>query len=194
MRATPRAQAIEMKRKWVMETGRISRALTDERFAAFFADVAEGRTRPAGCGVSVLRSNGEPAGIAIDVTCGDRRAAHIIVHDPRFDSFSAGTLLLEAWIKQASADRMATFDLLAPAFAYKLDWSDGAVTVDDFAQGVSLAGRAYVTVYLGWVRQAAKAVAEALPHAISVARALGKRLGLARRKPAASEPPVSASS
>ena len=171
-------QAIALKREWIKHTGRVSTALADQRFAAFFADVAEGRIRLAGCGVTVLKSKGEPAGIAIDITCGTRRAAHIIVHDPRLDSFSPGTLLLEAWIKGASADGIAIFDLLAPAYAYKLDWADGTVAVGDFAQGLTLAGRAYVHLYLGFARRTAKAAAEALPHALSRLRALVRRAAL----------------
>ena len=167
-------QAIALKREWIKDTGRIAPALADQRFAAFFADVADGRVRPAGCGVMVMKSNGEPAGIAIDITCGTRRAAHIIVHDPRLDSFSPGTLLLEAWIKGASADGIATFDLLAPAYAYKMDWADGSVAVGDFAQGFTLAGNAYVHLYLGLARPTAKAAAEALPHVLARLRALGR--------------------
>jgi CelD/BcsL family acetyltransferase involved in cellulose biosynthesis len=124
----------------------------------------------------MLNSNGKPAGIAVDITCGARRAAHIIVHDPRLDSFSPGTLLLEAWIKGASADGIATFDLLAPAYAYKMDWADGTVAVGDFALGLTLAGRAYVHVYLGLARRAAKAVAEALPHVLSRSRTFVRRV------------------
>jgi len=180
-------EAIELKRRWVEKTGRVSAAFADARFAAFFADAAEGRAeRPAGCGVTVLKSSGAPAGIAIDVTCGDRRAAHVIVHDPRLDSFSAGTLLLETWIKGASADGIATFDLLAPAYAYKLDWADGTIAVGDYAHGLTIAGRAYVGVYLGRVRQTLKAAVEAWPDAVARLRGLRELAWPARRPAAAS--------
>jgi CelD/BcsL family acetyltransferase involved in cellulose biosynthesis len=155
-------EAIALKRNCLDATGRLSPALADPRFAAFFADVAEGRGRSAGCGVSVLTSNGETAGIAIDVTCGRRRAAHVIVHDPRLDAFSPGTLLLQEWIRGAGAETIATFDLLAPAYAYKLDWADETVAVEDFALGLTLAGRAYAHVYLAlrpWLKRAAEAAA-----------------------------------
>lgn len=168
--AAPRA--IALKREWIKQTGRLAPALADQRFAAFFANVAEGHVRPAGCGVTVMKSNGAPIGIAIDITCGSRRAAHIIVHDPKLDAFSPGTLLLEAWIKGASADGIAIFDLLAPAYAYKLDWADGTVHVGDFALGITLAGRAYVHLYLGFARRTAKAAAEALPHVLARMRGL----------------------
>ena len=102
-------------------------------------------------------SNGETAGIAIDITCGRRRAAHIIVHDPRLDAFSPGTLLLQEWIRGASADGIATFDLLAPAYAYKLDWADGSVAVEDFALGLTLRAAPTSIVYSGLARSALKA-------------------------------------
>jgi CelD/BcsL family acetyltransferase involved in cellulose biosynthesis len=170
-------QAVTLKREWVKQTGRLAPALADQRFADFFADVAGGRERPTGCGVTVMKSNDAPVGIAIDITCGTRRAAHIIVHDPKLDAFSPGTLLLEAWIKGASADGIATFDLLAPAYAYKLDWADGTVAVGDFAHGVTLAGRAYVRLYLGFARRTAKAAAEALPHLLHRLRGQARRAG-----------------
>ena len=171
-------EAIALKRAWLETTGRLSPALADRRFAAFFADAAEGRGRPAGCGVSVLKSNGETAGIAIDVTCAGRRAAHVIVHDPRLDAFSPGTLLLQEWIRGASADAIATFDLLAPAYAYKSDWADRAVAVADFALGLTLPGRAYVYVYLGALRQRLKAAAEAVSSGLAWLRPrLSAKLG-----------------
>lgn len=181
-------EAIALKRAWVEKTGRLSMAFGDERFAAFFADVADGCGRPTGCGVTVLDANGKTAGVAIDITCQTHRAAHVIVHDPQLDHFSAGTLLLEAWIKGASADRMATFDLLAPAYAYKLDWADGSVAVGDYAQGLSLAGRVYAVAYLGCIRQVLKAAAEGLPRVVAVARSLVRAVGRQREKPVPAEP------
>jgi CelD/BcsL family acetyltransferase involved in cellulose biosynthesis len=176
-------EAIALKAKWIKTTGRLSAALADQRFAAFFADVADGRGRPAGCRLTVLKTKGETAGIAIDVTSGKHRAAHVIVHDPALDSFSPGTLLLQEWIRGACADGIATFDLLAPAYAYKLDWADRSVAVGDHAQGLTFAGRSYVRVFLGLVRPRLKAAAEALPQLLEPVRAMA-RLLRPRGKPA----------
>ncbi len=159
-------QAIALKRTQLASSGRLAPAVMDPRFAAFFADVAEGRVRPAGCGVTVLEANGEIAGIGIDVTCAGRRAAHLLVHDARLDDCGAGVLLMQEWIRGASADGIATFDLLAPAHAYKMDWADGAVAVEDFAVGLTLAGRAYTHLYLGSLRPRLKTAAEALSHGL----------------------------
>jgi CelD/BcsL family acetyltransferase involved in cellulose biosynthesis len=109
--------------------------------------------------------------MAIDVTCGRRRAAHIIVHDPAFKHLSPGTLLLQEWIKGASADGIATFDLLAPAYTSKVDWADGSIAVNDYAQGLTLAGRAYTVVYLSLLRSALKAGLEAFTRKLGRLRA-----------------------
>ena len=41
-------QAIALKREWIKHTGRVAPALADQRFAAFFADVAEGEADQLG--------------------------------------------------------------------------------------------------------------------------------------------------
>jgi CelD/BcsL family acetyltransferase involved in cellulose biosynthesis len=171
-------QAIALKQAWLRGTGRISRALADERFAAFFADAAEGKGRPAGCQLMVMTSNGETAGIAIDVTSGGRRAAHLIVHDPRLDHVSAGTLLLQEWIRAASNDDIDTFDLLAPAYDYKRDWADGSVAVADHAIGLTLRGDLYTRVFLSFARERLKAAAEGAARGL---KRIGSRLGMGPR-------------
>jgi CelD/BcsL family acetyltransferase involved in cellulose biosynthesis len=165
-------EAIALKRAWTNASLRLAPSLADARFAAFFADVAEARRRPAGCAVTTMRCNGVIASVAIDVTCARRRAAHVIVHDQRFQRLSPGTLLLQEWIRAASAEGIATFDLLAPAYAYKDDWADAGVAVGDYAAGFTWAGRLYAGLYLALLRQRLKAALEALPGLLGRARAL----------------------
>jgi CelD/BcsL family acetyltransferase involved in cellulose biosynthesis len=162
--------ALALKRAWTQSTARLAASLADHRFSAFFADVADGCGRPAGCAVTTLRSRDAVASIAIDVTCGRRRAAHIIVHDPALKHLSPGTLLLQEWIRGAGAERIATFDLLAPAYAYKQDWADAAIAVHDYAGGFSWMGAIYARLYLGQLRPLLKAALEALPGLLARAR------------------------
>jgi CelD/BcsL family acetyltransferase involved in cellulose biosynthesis len=158
--------AIALKRAWTQASLRVAPSLADARFAAFFADVAEARQRPAGCAVTTMRCNNVIASIAIDVSCAERRAAHIIVHDPAFQRLSPGTLLLQEWIRTASAEGIATFDLLAPAYAYKDDWADTGIAVGDYAGGITWLGRAYARLYLARLRPRLKAALETLPHLV----------------------------
>jgi CelD/BcsL family acetyltransferase involved in cellulose biosynthesis len=168
---------VALKRASLAATGQLAPALADPRFAAFFADVAEARTRPAGCGLTVLESNGEIAGVAIDISSGGRRAAHILVHDPQLDGCGAGVLLVQEWIRGASADGIATFDFLAPAHAYKMDWADGVVAVEDFALGLTLSGRIYTNIYVGLLRERLKTGAEVWSRTLSWLQAAGVAVG-----------------
>ena len=169
--------AVALKRAWSKANGRIAPSLADARFAAFFADVTQARHRPAGCAVMSMTCNGDIASMAIDVTCGRRRAAHIIVHDPVFKHLSPGTLLLQEWIRGASADGIATFDLLAPAYAYKADWADGVVAVEDYALGLTLSGRIYTNIYVGLLRERLKTGAETLSRTMNWLQAAGVTVG-----------------
>jgi CelD/BcsL family acetyltransferase involved in cellulose biosynthesis len=145
-------------------------SLSDARFTAFFADVAEARRRPAGCAVTTMRCNGVIASIAIDVTTAGRRAAHMIVHDRAFQRLSPGTLLLQEWIRAASAEGIATFDLLAPAYAYKDEWPMPASRWATMR--AASAGQVGPTpASISPACAPAKAALEALPHLVARTRA-----------------------
>lgn len=152
--------AIALKRRSLQETGRMSPALEDARFAAFFADAAEGRGRPCGCRVSRMQVGEQLAASTIDVTGNGTCAAHLIVHAPQFDACGAGTLMTERWIGAASDDGFAVFDFLAPAHAYKREWADGAVTVSDYAVATSPIGVLVVAAYYALLRPRVKAAVE----------------------------------
>jgi hypothetical protein len=50
------------------------------------------------------------------------------------------------------AEGIATFDLLAPAYADKDDWADAGIAVGDYAGGITWVGRAYARLYLARLR------------------------------------------
>ena len=166
--------AIALKRAWLKERGLVSLALADPRTACFFADVAEGAERPAGCRVSALMCNGEAAAIEITFCCKTRTVMHVIVFNLEYESAGAGALVLEDTIARACESGCRTFDLLAPADAYKLDWADDSVAVTDWALPLSLKGTLYARLYLGVARSAAKWAVGRLP--LSLRRALSGRL------------------
>lgn len=166
--------AITLKRAWLKERGLVSLALHNPRTAGFFADVAEGLTRPTGCQVSALTCGGEAAAIEITFRCKSRIVMHIIVFNLKYESAGAGALVLEDTIARACDSGRRTFDLLAPADAYKLDWADDSVGVDDWALPLTFKGRAYARLYLGLARSAAKWLIGILP--LALRRKLSQRL------------------
>jgi CelD/BcsL family acetyltransferase involved in cellulose biosynthesis len=88
---------------------------------------------------------------------------HVIVFNLKYEKAGAGVLLLEETIARSFGNGFRTFDLLAPADSYKLDWADGVTGVADWALPLSLKGWVYARLYLGFAREAVKKSLAALP-------------------------------
>lgn len=154
--------AILMKRAQLKSRDQIAMALADDRFLAFFADVAHGRGHSVGCKVLALRSVNEIAALEIVLEHGGARFLHVAVYGSKFDKCGVGGLLLEHAIEDCFADGISRLDLLAPKHEYKMEFADGTVEVHDHAIALSLGGRAYTHGYLG-LRRRLKAGVEGMP-------------------------------
>lgn len=144
--------AILLKRAWLKDRGLVSPALIDPRTRAFFANVAEAKVRPAGCRVTSLETRGESTAIEIAFDCKGRRAVHVIVFALKYERASPGQLLIERSIRNCFDIGVGTYDLMTPADAYKLDWADGAIEVNDWTLAWTTRGRIYADLYLARLR------------------------------------------
>lgn len=160
------AHAVALKTKWLADRGLVSHALSDARMSRFFADAAEARVHDAGCVVSVLSSNGEPAALDVSFACKGRLAMHVIVFNLKYEKAGAGVLLTGQCLKDAFKEGATTLDMLAPGDGYKLDWADDSIEVNDWSMPMSLAGQAYARIYLGFVRDQLKSAMAALPQSL----------------------------
>lgn len=140
--------AIDLKRQALAGQGRISRAFTDDRFKAFFADVTAGGQRPVPCRISALMSGSDRAAIQIMLDCKGHRFLHVTVYDRAFEKFGAGALLLEREVQKCFEDGFTAFDLLAPLHPYKMEFASSMVGVRDYALACSLPGRLYAAMAL----------------------------------------------
>ena len=156
-----------LKRAWLRTRGQLSRAFADPRCDRFFADVCAGVTHPAGAQASLLTSGGEIANAAITVEAKGRLAVHVLAYGLKFEKCAPGMLHVDKIIEQAFATGMKTVDFLAPRHEYKLEWSDGAVRVADYAIPVTVAGQIYARAYLGFVREKVKAAIKSTPRALA---------------------------
>lgn len=170
--------AVLMKRAWLKAKDRISLALADDRFAAFFADVAAAGERGVGARVLVQRVNGEITAIQVAFDNGPARFLHLAVYAPKFEKCGVGGLLLEDTIADAGRRGLTTFDLLAPKHPYKLEFTETAQPVHDWALAVSLKGRAWAHGWLG-VRRRLKAIVENMP--APMRRAVSAAVGVVKR-------------
>jgi CelD/BcsL family acetyltransferase involved in cellulose biosynthesis len=153
--------AIDLKREALAGKGQISRAFADDRFKAFFADVATGDQRSVPCRVAALRCGSNIAAIQIALDCKGHRFLHVTVYASAFEKFGAGALLLEREVHKSFEDGFAVFDLLAPLHPYKMEFAGSTVAVRDYTLALSLRGHLYATALSG--RQLAKKCIEGLP-------------------------------
>lgn len=150
------AHAVSLKRAWLKHRGLISRALAKPATRQFFAAVAATTERPVGAVITSLETRGESAALEVAFDCKGRRAVHIIVYALKFERASVGQLLIEHSVRDAMADGLRVYDLMAPGDAYKLDWADASIDVLDWAYGTTPRGRAFATLYLTHGRRALK--------------------------------------
>jgi CelD/BcsL family acetyltransferase involved in cellulose biosynthesis len=155
-------RAIDLKRQSLAGKGQISRAFADDRFRAFFTDVAARHDRPVPCRVAALQSNGNMAAIQITLDCKGHRFLHVTVYARAFEKFGVGGLLLERDVQGSIEDGLTAFDLLAPLHPYKMEFAVRAAAVHDYTIARSLRGSLYATLMLSG-RQRAKKAVEGLP-------------------------------
>lgn len=157
------AKTVELKRQWLVSRGLVSKALAEERFEKFFADVAGAEQRPADCRVAVLKHKGQVLAMTVGLKHRERIVQHIIVFDIAHQKSGVGVLILEQSLRNAFAAGAGCYDLMAPGDAYKMDWADATVEVRDWALPLSLAGRLYARHYLGTIRTGLKRAVAAMP-------------------------------
>jgi CelD/BcsL family acetyltransferase involved in cellulose biosynthesis len=163
--------AMTRKRNWLKQQGLVSTAVTDERFDAFFRDCASSTERPGGVEIVELTVDGKPVASKITVSDSDYRGLHFTSYDPAAEKFSPGILILETMIEEAIAEGITTFDFMAPAAPYKMEWTDRTVGIADYAVSIGLLGWLYQEAYLHTVRPRLQKLAKDGP--APVRRAIG---------------------
>jgi CelD/BcsL family acetyltransferase involved in cellulose biosynthesis len=148
-------QALQLKQKWLIARGIVAQVLQDSRFGSFLLDAANRGITPA-VHVSAVCCNGETAAVEVSLECKNHRVAYLISYDIALAQYGVGIIAAEDSIRTAHASGLARFDLLTPADAYKLQWSDASVEVHDWAMPFSPAGKIYVRVWLAVVKERLK--------------------------------------
>lgn len=156
-------KAIAAKSRWLKDRGLVSNALNDERTVQVFKDLAAGAEKKVPCIVSVLKTCGEAAAFDISFTCKGHLVVHVMAFELEFEKAGVGVLLLEESLKQGYAEKLCTYDMMAPGDAYKLDWCDKSETVIDWVKPLSASGYLYARIYLGFLRGRLKSALKSMP-------------------------------
>jgi CelD/BcsL family acetyltransferase involved in cellulose biosynthesis len=151
-RAASIALAMQRKCAWLADEGLLSAAVADPRFGAFFRDVAGDARRQVGCDIVELAVDGHAVATKITVSQNSYRGLHFTAYDTAAEKYSPGIMILETLIAEAIADGVEVFDFMAPAAAYKLEWTSTSVGIADYAIPIGALGRLYCAVYLRRLR------------------------------------------
>lgn len=161
-------EAVRLKRASLKRTGVVAPTVASPRFADFFAAIA--MDAESGLRVSTIMLDERPIGIDLSFLCKGTAFGHVLASDPDFTREGIGNLLVHHVFAAARARGAETFDLLAPADAYKLKHADAVTKVES---------RIYPLTWRG--RLASKAIYE---HAMPLARWVAHfAASLRRRKP-----------
>jgi CelD/BcsL family acetyltransferase involved in cellulose biosynthesis len=154
--------ALRLKEKWLIERGVVAPVLQDTRFGRFLREVAGDEGTPA-IGISAVRCNGAPAAVEVSLECKGHRVAYLISYDVELAQYGVGVIVAEDSIRTAHGRGLVRFDLLTPADAYKLEWSDASVEVHDWAVPLSTVGRFYARVWLRIIKEWMKSSVKTWP-------------------------------
>jgi CelD/BcsL family acetyltransferase involved in cellulose biosynthesis len=154
--------ALRLKDKWLNARGVVAPVLQDIRFGRFLRDVAGGAGMPA-LRVSALTCNGAAAAVEVSLECMRHRVAYLISYDVELAHYGVGIIVAEHSIRTAHERGLDRFDLLTPADAYKMEWSDASVDVHDWAMPLSFTGRLYAYIWLRVMKEYLKDSVKTLP-------------------------------
>ncbi len=159
-------KGIAMKRRWLTETGRATRALNLPNIEAFLSALTNEPDGTAGAVVAALMLDGEAIAVEIGFLWHRRFYSWLGSFDWALRDYSPGKVQLEEAIGWCIENGVTHYDLLGDPTTYKSDWSNGAAPILSWRAAPTLRGWAYVNLWHDRLRPAAKKAFEAMPCAL----------------------------
>ena len=158
---------IAMKRRWLAETGRATRALNLPNIESFLCALTNEPDGRAGAVAAALTLDGRPIAVEIGfVWAPPVLLLAGVVSTGNLRDFSPGKVQLENAICWCIENGITHYDLLGDPATYKSDWSNGAEAVVSWRAAPTLKGRMYLGLWHDRLLPAAKASLDALPPAL----------------------------
>ncbi len=165
------ADAVDLKRKWLVQRGSLSSAFVDPATRQCLLDLAE--SGECGAVVARLVVDGEAAAIRYGFEYGGTHFAFMSAYDARFADVSPGKLLMEYMISGSWERGIGRIDMLAPEARHKRDWCKLEMGVADYTLPLTRVGLIYAEIYQERIRPALKRAFERMPETLrSLASAL----------------------
>lgn len=132
--------AVAMKRASLLRHGIVAPTIADQRFSAFFHDLAGDAAGGSPLHITMITCDGAPIGLDLALDCKGTSFGHVIATHPEHERGGVGGILVHHSFASAKRRGNAIFDLLAPADAYKHEHADGLTAVSDLVLALSWKG------------------------------------------------------
>jgi CelD/BcsL family acetyltransferase involved in cellulose biosynthesis len=159
------ADALDMKRRWLVQRGAISSAFVEPAARECLLDLAGG-TGATGAVVMRLLVNGEPAAVRFGFEHQGTHFCYLSAYDEGFANLSPGKMLMNFYVSRFRERGLQRIDMLPPGGRHKSDWCRFETDVADYTLPLSAAGRAYAALYRERLRPALQRAWQNLPAAI----------------------------
>jgi CelD/BcsL family acetyltransferase involved in cellulose biosynthesis len=158
------ADAVDLKRKWLVQRGNLSTAFVDPATRDCLLDLAE--SAESGSVVTRLVVNDEAAAVRFGFEYRSTHFAYLSAYDARYSDVSPGRLLMEYLISGLWERGVRRLDMLPPEGRHKRDWCRLESGVADYTLPLSSSGKAYAEIYQERLRPGLKRAFEAMPTAL----------------------------
>ena len=139
------ADAIDLKRTWLVQRGAVSSAFLDPATRECLLDLAA--RAETGSVVVRLMVDNEPAAVRFGFEYQGTHFAYMSAYDARFGKLSPGKMLMDFCISGFRERGLKRIDMLPPDGRHKADWCEAAVAVADYTLPLGQIGRAYAGLY-----------------------------------------------
>lgn len=173
--------AFTWKKRWLRETGRVSRGFSMEGYDTFIQSLAATSCKGDGAFAACLRIDGKPVAIEQGFVHHGHYYAYIGAFDYDFYDYSPGKVALQMMLQRLMERGVQSYDLLGNPAEYKSSWSTNTTPLHQFFIPLSLLGRLYMDLWIDKVRPGLKKVYHSTPASLRRS-ALSQMAGLANPK------------
>jgi CelD/BcsL family acetyltransferase involved in cellulose biosynthesis len=157
-------RAYEGREAWLERMGITSRAFRDDEFLDFLQRFAtDGKAEGVETIAMSLRHGDKPVSDQWGFVYRGRYYAFMATWNPEYEPFSPGRLHLDQVIRTCFDEGLEIADFMIPAASYKLTWTQNIAMVRDHVLPLTMRGRAYTSLWLGFARPLSKRLVFAMP-------------------------------
>ncbi|SOC35448.1 CelD/BcsL family acetyltransferase involved in cellulose biosynthesis [Rhizobium subbaraonis] len=170
-------QALQMKRRWLTETGRLGLGLSQPGFGDFLTGLEGDRDSLSGACLSVLKTGERIAAVELGFLHGGHYYCYMGAFDWDLCEASPGKVQMEMTVCWLIDNGIETYDLLANPAGYKESWSNRTVGLSTYTITPSWRGRFYARGWVATARPALKRGLEALAYRLRRLTTLTQGIG-----------------